>query len=399
MNSQPALLGNSPISERKIPITKPLLPRYKELAAEMQDVVESGMLTKGNRLRVFEEMVAEHLGVRHAVAVSSCTSGLMLTYKALGLKGDIIVPSFTFMATVSALVWAGLRPVFTDVDSATTNLDVSAAADAITTETAAIVAVHNSGNPAAIDDLQLLAEHRGLRLIFDAAHGFGSLYQGKPLGQQGDASVFSLSPTKLLVAGEGGIVATNNDSLAERVRVGREYGNSGAYDSAFAGMNARMPELNALLGQFGLLNLEASARHRNHVAEIYQKRLARLPGLSFQEIGAGNRSSYKDFSIIVDADAFGLARDELAIALEAENIETRKYYDPPVHRQSAYRQYAPSTDSLPRTDMLSSRILNLPIWSSMEDSVAASICSAIERAHEFAVDIKAALERERAGVR
>ncbi|HEV7375285.1 MAG TPA: DegT/DnrJ/EryC1/StrS family aminotransferase [Pyrinomonadaceae bacterium] len=399
MNSQPALLGNSPISEHKIPITKPLLPDYKELAAEMQDIVESGMLTKGNRLRVFEEMVAEHLGVRHAVAVSSCTSGLMLTYKALGLKGDIVVPSFTFMATVSALVWAGLRPVFADVDSGTTNLDTSTAEAAITPETTAIVAVHNSGNPAAIDDLQAIANRRGLRLIFDAAHGFGSLYQGRALGRQGDASVFSLSPTKLLVAGEGGIVATNNDSLAERVRLGREYGNSGAYDSAFAGINARLPEINALLGQFGLLNLESSARHRNHVAELYQKRLGRLPGLSFQEVRPGNRSSYKDFSIIVDADAFGLARDELAIALEAENIETRKYYDPPVHRQTAYRQYAPSADRLSRTDVLSSRILNLPIWSSMEDSIVTSICSAIERAHEFAADIRAALKRERASVR
>jgi dTDP-4-amino-4,6-dideoxygalactose transaminase len=399
MNSQPALLGNSPLSESKIPITKPLLPDYKELAAEMQDIVESGILTKGNRLRVFEEMVAEHLGVKHAVAVSSCTSGLMLTYKALELKGDIVVPSFTFMATVSAMVWAGLRPVFADVDSATTNLDTSAAEAAITPETKAIVAVHNSGNPAAIDDLQVTAERRGLHLIFDAAHGFGSLYQGRPVGQKGDASVFSLSPTKLLVAGEGGIVATNNDSLAERVRLGREYGNSGAYDSAFAGMNARLPEINALLGQFSLLKLEASARHRNHVAELYKKRLGRLHGLSFQEVVEGNRSSYKDFSIIVDGDAFGLGRDELAVALEAENIETRKYYDPPVHRQTAYRQYAPLTSTMARTDMLSSRILNLPIWSSMEDSVVTSICSAIERAQEFAVDIRAVLERKRVSVR
>jgi dTDP-4-amino-4,6-dideoxygalactose transaminase len=398
MNSQPALLGNSPLFERKIHIAKPLLPDYKELAAEMQGIVESGILTKGKHLRGFEEMVAEHLCVRHAVAVSSCTSGLMLTYEALGLKGDIVVPSFTFMATVSAMVWAGLSPVFADVDSGTTNLDASAAAAAITPETTAIVAVHNSGNPADIADLQMLADRRGLRLIFDAAHGFGSLYQGRPVGQQGDASVFSLSPTKLLVAGEGGIVATNNDALAERVRLGREYGNSGAYDSAFAGMNARLPEFNALLGQFGLLNLEAAARHRNHAAELYQKRLGRLPGLKFQEVRSGNRSSYKDFSIIVDANAFGLARDELAITLEAENIETRKYYDPPVHRQSAYRQYAPSTDRLARTDMLSSRILDLPIWSSIEDSIVSSICSAIEMAHEYAVDIRAALENERAGV-
>jgi dTDP-4-amino-4,6-dideoxygalactose transaminase len=229
-------------------------------------------------------------------------------------------------------------------------------------------------------------------LIFDAAHGFGSLYRGKPLGPQGEASVFSLSPTKLLVAGEGGIIATDDDELAKRVRLGREYGNSGDYDSAFAGMNARMPEFNALLGQFSLLKLESSARHRNLLAELYRERLSLIPGIAFQEISPGNRSSFKDFSIIVDPDRFGLSRDALAIALEAENIDTRKYYDPPVHRQLAYRQYAPPSGTLPVTEMLSHRILNLPIWSHMETFIVEGICAALERAHEFASAIRIALE-------
>lgn len=391
MNSQPALLGNNPIFEHKVNINKPLLPRYEELSELLREIVESRILTKGHRLRIFEELVAEHLGVRNAVAVSSCTSGLMLVYQALGLKGAVVVPSFTFMATVSALSWAGLRPVFADVEPGTTNLNPAATEAAITPETSAIVAVHNSGNPADIDGLKSVAERHNLRLIFDAAHGFGSLYQGKPVGADGDVSVFSLSPTKLLVAGEGGIIATNDDSLAERVRVGREYGNAGDYDSAFAGINARLPEINALLGQFSLLNLESSAQHRNQLAEIYRERLSRVPGLSFQQIIPGNRSSYKDFSIIIDPDAFGLTRDELALALEAENIDTRKYYDPPVHRQSAYRQYAPPDDELPQTQMLSSRILNLPIWSDMESSIVHRICDAVERAQKFAEDIRTSL--------
>jgi dTDP-4-amino-4,6-dideoxygalactose transaminase len=394
MNSQPALLGNAPIFERKINISKPLLPRYEELEQPLREILASRILSKGSLLQSFEELVAEHLGVEHVVAVSSCTSGLMLVYQALGLKGDVVVPSFTFMATVSALIWAGAHPVFADVDADTTNLSPSAAQAAITPQTSAIVAVHNSGNPADIDELKSVAERHNLHLIFDAAHGFGSLFQGRPLGHQGGASVFSLSPTKLLVAGEGGIIATNDDKLAEKLRIGREYGNAGDYDSAFAGLNARLPEINALLGQFSLLNLEASARHRNQLAELDQERLGRVPGLNFQKVKAGNRSSYKDFSIVVDADAFGLTRAELALALAAENVDTRTYYDPPVHRQSAYRQYSPPDATLPQTQMLSSRILNLPIWSDMETSVVSGICSAVERAHEFAESIKMVLVKK-----
>ena len=391
MNNRPALLGNSPIFEHKININKPLVPRFAELAEQLRDIFESRVLSKGARLRTFEELVAEHLGVRNAVAVSSCTTGLMLTYQALGLTGQVVVPSFTFMATVSAMIWAGVRPVFADVKADTMNLSPALAEAAVTPETSAIVAVHNSGNPAEIDELKSVAERYNLRLIFDAAHGFGSLYRGRPVGQDGDASVYSLSPTKLLVAGEGGIVATNDDRLAEKVRIGREYGNAGNYNGTFAGINARLPEMNALLGQFSLKTLEASAQHRNHLAELYRDNLSRVPGLSFQTVTPGNRSSYKDFSIIIEPRAFGLTRNELALALEAEDIETRKYYDPPVHRQSAYREYAPADDALPQTEMLSAGILNLPIWSDMASSIVDSICTAVERAHVFSEELRVSI--------
>jgi dTDP-4-amino-4,6-dideoxygalactose transaminase len=389
MNRPPALLGNSPIFNSQIPIARPALPEYFEVAEELRQILESGVLTNGPHARAFEEMLAAHLGVKHAVAVSSCTSGLMLVYQALGLTGDVIVPSFTFMATVSALRWNGLRPVFADVDSETTNLNPQAAEVAITAETTAIVAVSNAGNPADFEEFEALASRRHLRLIFDAAHAFGSLYQGTPVGRQGDAQVFSLSPTKLLIANEGGVVATNDDALAEKVRIGREYGNRGDYDSAFAGINARLPEVNALLGKHSLGQLESAALHRNLIAELYRERLSKLPGVGFQTVRRGNRSSYKDFSVTIDGGAFGLTRDELAKVLAAENIQTRKYYDPPVHRQTAYRDYAVGA-SLANTELLALRILSLPIWSHMDADLASRICLGIERAHEFAEQIRAA---------
>ena len=392
MNKRPASAGGSPLFESLVRVARPTLPDYDELSGEVRDLLRSGFLSKGRRLRAFEEAAAAHLGVRHAVAVSSCTAGLMLTYRALGLAGEVVVPSFTFMATVSALVWAGARPVFADVDARTTNLDPGAAEDAVTPETSALVAVHNHGSPADVGALREVAERRGLRLVFDAAHAFGSLHGGRPVGPEGDASVFSLSSTKLLAAGEGGVVATDDDLLAERVRVGREYGNSGGYDSAFAGLNARMEEFNALLALRGLPLLEAGARRRNELARLYREELASVPGLGFQEVRAGSRSSYKDFSITVEPPAFGLTRDELASALEAENVETRKYYDPPAHRQTAYRQYAPAEGRLPNTELLSRASLSLPIWSDMEPAVVSKICAAVRAAHESAEEIRSALE-------
>jgi dTDP-4-amino-4,6-dideoxygalactose transaminase len=391
MDSQPALLGNDPIFESKIHIVKPLLSGFDDLADEVRELLDTGMVTKGKHLRAFEEAVAEHLRVKHAIAVSSCTTGLMLTYQGLGLSGDVVVPSFTFMASVSSLVWAGLRPVFADVGLETTTLDPEAAEAAITPKTSAILAVHNFGNPAKIDALQKLADRRGLKLVFDAAHGFGALYQGVPVGPQGDAQVYSLSPTKLLIAGEGGIVATNNDDLAQKIRIGREYGNDGNYDSLFAGINARMPEFNALLGLHSLRLLETAARHRSQVAAWYQEQLAQVPGVGFQQVEVGNRNSYKDFSVLIDQEAFGISRDELATALAAENIDTRKYYQPPVHRQRAYRKYASPKTNLGNTEVLAAGSLSLPMWSHMDQDTVTRICEAVARIHKFAGQIRAAL--------
>lgn len=393
MADVPAILGGSPAFETKINIVRPVLPELAEMSGEVQEILRSGMVTKGEHLKAFEKAVREHLGVKHAIGVSSCTSGLMLTYRGLGLTGDVIVPSFTFMATVSSLVWCGLRPIYADVNAGTTNLDPQAAEAAITPQTSAIVAVHNFGNPAEIDALRDVANRHGLKLIFDAAHGFGALYQGTPVGGQADAHVFSLSPTKLLITGEGGIVATNNDALAAQVIMGREYGNNGNYDSAFAGLNARMPEFNALLGLRSLERLEDAAQTRNQAADLFQETLGVLPGVGFQEIRPGNRCSYKDFSATFDPAVFGLTRDELALALAAENIDTRKYYEPPVHRQQAYQQFYDGR-ALPNTDWLAGNSLSFPMWSNMEPQVVMQICEAVQRIYQHREDIRACLKQQ-----
>jgi len=394
MVDKPAILGGTPIFNQFIPLVQPTLPPYDgRLARQVAELFETGMLTKGKYLSEFEARVAEYLGVKHAVAVSSCTLGLLLTYQGLGFEGEVIVPSFTFMATVHPLVWVNAEPVFVDIDPYTWNIDPAKVEAAITERTTAIVAVHNFGNPAPVAELEAIAHRYGLKLVFDAAHGFGSLYRGRPVGGFGDAEVFSLSPTKLLVAGEGGIVATNNDDLAEHIRVGREYGNPGDYDSRFPGLNARLPEFNAILGLRSLEMLEENALRRNRVAAAFRERLGQIPGLNFQRVHPEDRSSYKDFSLLIDEAAFGLTRDELALALRAENIDTRKYHDPPVHTHTAYRYlYERYRDNLPVTDSIAPRSLSLPIWSHMDEATVDGICTAIERIHTYADEVKAALK-------
>jgi dTDP-4-amino-4,6-dideoxygalactose transaminase len=348
------------------------------------------MVTKGVQLMAFEQAVAAHLGVDHAVAVSSCTTGLALTYRALGLNGPVIVPSFTFMATVSALIWAGATPRFVEIDPATTNLDPAAVRAALTPDVVGIVAVHNFGNPAAIRELETIAADAGVPLVFDAAHGFGARYEHQPVGRFGRAESFSLSPTKLLIAGEGGIVATNDAELARRIRVGREYGNDGHYGTEFAGINARMAEYSAILGRHSLAQLETAAENRNRYASHYRQQLGDLPGIGFQSVRAADRCAYKDFSITLEAAEFGLARNLLSQALAAEGIDSRAYYDPPVHQHAAYAQYAPPADSLPHTRWLASSSLSLPIHSHMETDSIEIVCSAIRRIHHHAPALQAA---------
>ncbi|WP_254512675.1 DegT/DnrJ/EryC1/StrS family aminotransferase [Anatilimnocola floriformis] len=386
--SFPAVLGGPPASERPVPFVRPLLPSYEAIEPGVRNLFSTGQLTKGPCLGRFEDAIAEHLGVRHAIGVSSCTTGLMLAYKCAGLEGDVVVPSFTFMATVSALVWAGLQPVYADVDLHTATLDIRAVEQAITPRTSAIVAVHTFGNPASITALQNLAQRRGLKLIFDAAHGFGSMYRGARLGSQGDAQVFSLSPTKLLIAGEGGIVTTNDDELAIKIRYAREYGNDGSYDSVLVGFNARMAEFNALLGLQSLSLLEHEAQRRNELATLYMSELEGVPGIEFVRVQPGNRCSYKDFSLLINEAAFGLNRDQLAIALQAENIDSRKYYFPAVHRQTAYQDIPANEAELPNTCILADNSLSVPLYSQLTETQVVRIAGAIKRLQEWAPHVR-----------
>ncbi|MHB1125661.1 MAG: DegT/DnrJ/EryC1/StrS family aminotransferase [Bacillota bacterium] len=388
MINKPAILGGTPEFAEEIPMTRPTLANEKEILEQARAVLASGMLTNHEFVRQFEDKCSQYLGVKHTVAVSSCTIGLMLVMKCLDLSGEVLVPSFTFSATVHAIAWNGLKPVFVDCQPDTFNVSVKDIEQAITTKTAALVGVHIFGNPCPGEGIEMMASEHGIPVIYDAAHGFGARYiSGNMVGSGGSAEVFSLSPTKVLVAGEGGLVTTNNDDLATKLRLARNYGNTAGYDSPFSGLNGRMTEFNALIGLTNLERIGECLSARSRLASTYQEALAGIPGLRFQQVLPGARSIYKDLAIYVEPKNFGLSRDELGEFLKLENIYTKKYFYPPTHHLSAYTAHTDRSWSLPVTEDLSSRMLCIPLFSHMSLEHVERIAGCIRSAHRHSPEV------------
>lgn len=381
MNVQgpPAAFGGRPAFPEGLPFVRPAIPDADAVADSIRGILKSGMITNGRHVRTLERETASYLGVNHCVAVSSCTSGLMLVLRAAELTGDVIVPSFTFAATAHAVAWNGLRPVFTDVDPKTLTLSAVHALQAVGVRTSAILATHTFGTPCDVDGLTAVCRRDGIRLFFDAAHAFGSLYRGTHVGGFGDAEVFSLSPTKVLVAGEGGIVATNDDVLAQRCRIGRDYANPGDYDCRFVGLNARMSELHAAVALASFDGIEERIERRNALAASYRDALEGIPGLSLPSVGVGNRSTFKDFTVIIDAETFGCDAVQLAQSLAEEGIETRRYYSPPVHTMRAYARLRGTSGPLNATMEAARSVITLPLWIDMDDGMVDRVAQAIGR--------------------
>lgn len=367
----------------RLPIASPEGIPGQEFLEEVRRIFASRQLTNGSHVRELENVAASYLGVPHCVAVSSCTAGLLLTLRALKLQGEVILPSFTFHATAHSLLWNGLKPIFADCDEQTFCIDPQSVREKLSPATAGILAVHLFGCPANVRELEEISANCGIPLVYDAAHAFGSKVGNRHIGTFGVAEVFSFSPTKLLVAGEGGLIATPDAALAERLRAARNYGDAGDADPQLLGLNARLSEFHAALALSGFASLEARIERRNQIRGQYIRCLESVPGLSFQQIPAGSRSACKDMTALVDLTAFGASRDSLLNFLREQNIEARRYFWPPVHRQKLYRQLWDG-QPLPVTDRVSSRVLNLPIYSSLTDQQVNRICDAILRAYELA---------------
>ncbi len=370
----------------KIPFNRPTLPPWEVVGRAMESFYSTGMITNGPLVRQLELEAKDHLRVSEAVALSSCTSGLILALRCLGVSGRAALPGFTFFATAHAAVWNGLEPVFVDIDPHTWCMDPSSLEEACREQEIAVaLPVHVFGTPCDVRALGELAGEHGFRLVYDSAHALGASVGGERVGSFGDAEAFSLSPTKPAVAGEGGLVCTADPELARCLRAARDYGNEGDYDPRIIGLNARMSEFHAALGIESLRLLELNLRRRARVAERYRENLSSLKGLRFQKVPEGCRSTFKDFTVLVDEEEFGMGRDELAGLLAEEGIDTRRYFWPPVHRIKAYRRWGEAYDGrLPVTERVSRQALSFPIWSHMELETVDLVCEAVGRARQRA---------------
>ena len=394
-----------PVRDWRVPFVRPDPPPFAAVAAGIERALASGMLTKGPELARLEQDAARVLGVRHVVGVSSCTLGLALVLRGLadvqrrratdcpgaatcplavtadsgGTRDEVIVPSFIFLAAPAAVVWAGLRPVFVDVDPDDWTVAAAGVEAAVTDRTAAILGFHTFGCPCDMPALAAIADRAGVPLVVDAAHGLGTAWQGRQVGAGGLAQVFSLSPTKLVVAGEGGLVATDCGCLAEAIRTAREYGNDGRYGCTLPGLNGRLPEVSALLARASLARLDDVLARRTAAADAYRDALADLPGIGLQRVRPGARSSWKDLTIAVDPAVCGLDRDALRAGLAARGVETRAYYSPACHRMEAFRGHCPPGTELEVTDRLAATLVSLPMGGHVSPATAREVAAEIRR--------------------
>jgi dTDP-4-amino-4,6-dideoxygalactose transaminase len=386
---RPAILGGTPAFPDGLPFARVPVPSLDRVTERLRPSFEDGRLTDGPLVRALEEAAADRLGARHVVAVSSGTSGLLLALRVIAPHDrPVLLPSFTFSASAHAVAWNGLVPRFADSDWRTFHLDIEDAESRLG-DAAVIMPTHLFGAPCRAEQFEALARRTGRVLVFDAAHGFGAKRQGRPVGNFGDAEVFSLSPTKAVTAAEGGLVATPHDDVARALRSGRDYGNPADGTDQFIGLNARMSELHAALALEALSDVDGRVARRGELGRRYDRHLYEIPGLRSQAFDSGDDVTYKAYSIIVEPE-YGVPRDLLVRALKAEGIDTRRYFWPPVHRQPPYE--ALNVDDLPVANQLANGVVTLPIWPAMTDlevDVIAEVLASIRRcAAEVCSDVR-----------
>ena len=372
-----AIFGGTPTFENALHVGRPNIGDRQKFLERMDDILDKRWLTNGGQyVSEFERKMAELLEVEHCIATCNATIGLEIAIKALGLKGEVIVPSFTFIATAHVLQWLGITPVFADIDRHTHCLDPESVEQSITPQTTGIVGVHLWGRPCDIDSLSEIAERRGLKLLFDSAHAFACSYKGRMIGRFGNAEVFSFHATKFLNTLEGGAVATNDSALAQRVRLMRNFGFS-SYDKVDSiGTNGKMNEFCAATGLTNLESINDFIDTNRENYKLYGRELADIEGLTLVTYDDNEKCNYQYIVLEVDEARTVVTRDQLMKVLHSENILARRYFYPGGHLMEPYRSTFPAP-VLPETDRLSDRVLSLPTGTSISAADIKTICGII----------------------
>ena len=370
-----ALFGGAPAFVEQLHVGRPNIGDRRRLMERIQDLLDRRWLTNdGPFVQQFEEQVAARARTRFCVATCNATIALQMAIRALRLTGEVIVPSFTFIAGVHALTWQGLTPVFCDIGLRDFCLDPAAIESLITERTSAILPVHMWGHPCDVDAIAEIARRHRLRVLYDAAHAFGCSRNGRPVGGFGDAEVFSFHATKFLNSFEGGAVVTNNPELAAELWSIRNFGFTAEDEVSSIGINGKMTEIAAAMGLTSLESMEEfiAANRRNY--DEYRKHLQDVPGLSLLEHGNGS-ANYHYIVVEVDGEATGISRDALHQLLNAERVIARRYFYPGCHRAEPYRTMFPDAHKrLPRTERAAARLLCLPTGTAVGPVEITRVC-------------------------
>lgn len=371
-----AVNGAPPAYAEPLHVGRPNIGDRADFLGRVEALLDRRWLTNnGPLVQELERRIADYLGVRHVIAMCNGTIALEIAIRALGLKGEVILPSYTFVATAQALLWQEITPVFADIDPDTHNLDPKAVERMITPRTSGIIGVHLWGRAAPVDELAEIARRRNLSLMFDSAHAFGSSYRGRRVGAFGRAEVFSFHATKFFNCFEGGAVTTNEDDLATTMRYMRNFGFE-AYDKAVhVGTNGKMPEICAAMGLTNLASLDAvvEANRENHRA--YSQALDAIPGLRVLPYDPREQSNYQ-YVIVEVAPDFPTPRDRIVEVLHAENILARKYFWPGCHNMRPFRDLYPHAGLLlPNTATVADRVIVLPTGTTLPDDAVATVAA------------------------
>lgn len=375
-----AINGAPPAFEEKLHVGRPNVGDKAEFIKYVDQVFENKWLTNnGPLVQQLENKVAEYHDVKHCVAMSNGTIALEIAIRALELTGEVILPSYTFIATAHALHWQGITPVFADIDPTTHCLDPQSVLKMITPKTTGIIGVHLWGHAAPVEELQQIADEHNLKLMFDAAHAFGCSYKGKMIGNFGEAEVLSFHATKLFNTFEGGAVLSNNDELAEKMRLMRNFGFVGLDKVIHPGINGKMIEIAAAMGLVNLDNLTSVIQNNQDNYLAYQEGLSGVHGVAFYTFDNKEKNNYQYVVIQVLGDC-PVSRDEIVDALHAENVLARRYFWPGCHKMQPYKDLFTDTELfLPMTDRIAKEVIVLPSGTSVEKNAIQIICQIIRK--------------------
>ena len=365
----------------KLFVGKPNIGKREVFLRRVNEVLDRGWLSNdGPVLREFEQRIAEIINVKHAVAMCNATAAIEIACHALGLKGEVIVPSYTFIATAHALQWQGIAPVFADMDPSTPKIDPSQIEHLITPKTTGIIGVHVWGRGCDTEAIEGVAAKYKLKVMYDSSHAFGCSRNGKNIGTFGECEVFSFHATKFINSLEGGAVTTNNTELAEKLRLMRNFGFVDFDKVTYLGINGKMNEISAAMGLTNLESMEhiVAINRRNYLE--YKVGLTSVSGINLIEYDLNEKNNFQYIVLEVDPEKCPRQRDEIVKALHAENVIARKYFWPGCHGMEPYRSQWPDiSQNLKQTEKIAAKVVVLPTGLAVGVGEIRKICSQLKR--------------------